>query len=142
MSFSSDTPFVRALARAHQQASTPLPGPAFCQLTEQLLQLLFPERAESPLLRPDAVAATLSHLQTDLAALLAPMPLPEPAAAVAAAFVARLPAVREALLRDAAAIVAADPAAQGVEEVISAYPGFYATALHRLATLSAPSVTP
>lgn len=133
MAFSSDTPFVRALARAHQQAATPLPGHAFCQLTEQLLQLLFPERTELPLLRPDAVAATLSHLQTNLAALLAPMPLPEPAAAVAAAFVARLPAVREALLRDAAAIAAADPAAQGVEEVISAYPGFYATALHRLA---------
>ncbi|RYU76056.1 serine O-acetyltransferase, partial [Hymenobacter persicinus] len=40
---------------------------------------------------------------------------------------------REALLEDATAILAADPAAQGLAEVISTYPGFYAIALHRLA---------
>jgi serine O-acetyltransferase len=52
---------------------------------------------------------------------------------VGATCLERLPLLREALLRDAAAIVAADPAAQGLTEVISTYPGFYATALHRLA---------
>ena len=133
MSFSSDTPFVRALARAHHQAAAPLPAPAFCQLAEQLLELLFPERANQPLLRPDAVAATLSQLQTDLAALLTRVVMPDLPAAVAAAFMARLPAVREQLLRDAAAILAADPAAHGTDEVIATYPGFYATAMHRLA---------
>jgi serine O-acetyltransferase len=133
MAFSSDTPFVRALARAHQQVAAPLPGTAFCQLTDHILQLLFPERAEHPLVRPDAIAATLSHLQTDLAALLTHVPLNEAPAFVAAAFMARLPSLRALLLRDAAAIVAADPAAQGTEEVISTYPGFYAIALHRLA---------
>jgi len=133
MSFTSDSPFVRALARAHQQVAAPLPGAAFCQLTEQLLQLLFPERGGQPLRRPDAVAATLTQLQTDLAALLTHVSLPEPPAAVAAALMARLPTLRDSLLRDAAAIVAADPAAEGIEEVISTYPGFYAIALHRMA---------
>jgi serine O-acetyltransferase len=133
MSFSADTPFVRALVQAHQQAATPLPGPAFCQLAEQILELLFPERALKPIVRPDAIAATLSQLQTDLAALLTRVPMPAAPAAVAAEFMSRLPSLRETLLYDAAAILAADPAAQGTKEVIATYPGFYATAMHRLA---------
>lgn len=133
MAFSSDTPFVRALARAHQQVAAPLPGSAFCHLADHILQLLFPERTDTPLQRADAVAATLSQLQTDLAALLSRVPLDDTPALVAASFMGRLPSLRALLLRDAAAIVAADPAAQGIEEVISTYPGFYAIALHRLA---------
>jgi serine O-acetyltransferase len=133
MSFSSDSPFVRTLARAHQQTAAALPGAAFCQFTDQLLQVLFPERASQPLRHPDAVAATLTQLQHDLAALLSHVPLPDPPAAVAAACMARLPALRDLLLRDAAAILAADPAAQGLDEVITTYPGFYAIALHRMA---------
>ncbi|WP_022824014.1 serine O-acetyltransferase [Hymenobacter norwichensis] len=133
MSFSADTPFVRALVRAHQQAATPLPGLAFCQLAEQILELLFPERAPKPIVRPDAIAATLSQLQTDLASLLMRVSMPAAPAAVAAEFIGRLPSLREMLLYDAAAILAADPAAQGTEEVIATYPGFYATAMHRLA---------
>ncbi|MBC6697774.1 serine O-acetyltransferase [Hymenobacter sp. BT190] len=133
MSFSSDSPFVRTLARAHQQAAAALPAGAFCLLTDQLLQVLFPERASQPLRHPDAVAATLTQHQHDLAALLAHVALPEPPAAIAAACMARLPALRDLLLRDAAAILAADPAAQGLDEVITTYPGFYAIALHRMA---------
>lgn len=135
MSFSSDSPFVRTLARAHQQAAAPLPAAAFCQFAEQLLQVLFPERASQPLRHPDAVAATLTQLQHDLAALLTHVALPDDdtPAAVAAACLARLPALRDLLLQDAAAIVAADPAAQGLDEVITTYPGFYAIALHRMA---------
>lgn len=49
------------------------------------------------------------------------------------AFVRSLPALREALLTDAHFLVASDPAATSVEEVILAYPGFYAVACYRLA---------
>lgn len=49
------------------------------------------------------------------------------------AFVASLPALREALLADAHFLVASDPAATSVDEVILAYPGFYAVACYRLA---------
>ncbi len=48
-------------------------------------------------------------------------------------FVAALPALREALLADAHFLVASDPAATSVDEVILAYPGFYAIACYRLA---------
>lgn len=47
--------------------------------------------------------------------------------------VAALPDIRAALLVDAVATAAGDPAASGVDEVILAYPGFFATAVYRLA---------
>src|SRR5690606_39738498 len=44
-----------------------------------------------------------------------------------------LPALYSLLLKDAEALLQSDPAAQSLEEVMAAYPGFYATAVHRLA---------
>ncbi len=43
-----------------------------------------------------------------------------------------LPFIYDALLKDADAVLAFDPAAQSIEEVLVAYPGFYATAIYRL----------
>lgn len=43
-----------------------------------------------------------------------------------------LPEIYSRLLQDAEAIVAFDPAARSVEEVLMAYPGFFATAVYRL----------
>ncbi|MGI4875094.1 MAG: serine O-acetyltransferase [Janthinobacterium lividum] len=126
--------FANDLAQAHAAVSAPLPGAAFCALAEQVLAVLFPERAARPLGSPDAVAATLYQLQADVAGLLALVPeLPATPAALAVALFAELPALRNALLQDAAAMLAADPAAQDLAEIISSYPGFYATAMHRLA---------
>jgi serine O-acetyltransferase len=45
----------------------------------------------------------------------------------------RLPAIHDALMLDANATCEADPAASSVDEVILAYPGFYALACHRFA---------
>lgn len=133
MSAAPDDDFIHTLTQAHQQAADPLPGPAFCQLAEQLLVLLFPERAERPLRNADAVAATLRQFEDDLTTLLRMVPLPRSAPALAADCVESLPVLRQLLLQDAAAIVAADPAAQGLTEVIATYPGFYAIAMHRFA---------
>ncbi|TGE15572.1 serine O-acetyltransferase [Hymenobacter elongatus] len=125
--------FVQSLAVAHQQATAPLPGPAFCALADALLQVLFPERADRHLSSPAAVAAALKQLQATLAELLRAVLEVSAAEQIAATCMAGLPLLRDLLLRDAAAIVAADPAAQGSAEVISTYPGFYAIALHRFA---------
>ncbi|MGN6492252.1 MAG: serine O-acetyltransferase EpsC [Agriterribacter sp.] len=54
------------------------------------------------------------------------------AQAVADDFFAAIPAIYETLLKDAEAILQYDPAAESVEEVIVAYPGFYAIAVYRL----------
>ncbi|HRG97342.1 MAG TPA: serine O-acetyltransferase [Polyangiaceae bacterium] len=45
----------------------------------------------------------------------------------------RLPALRAALLEDMQAALEGDPAAHGLDEVILAYPGFLAVAVHRVA---------
>ncbi|NEL27458.1 MAG: serine acetyltransferase, partial [Xanthomonas perforans] len=126
--------FAEQLAHAHAAVPTALPGPAFCALAEHVLAVLFPERASQRLPTADVVAATLHQLQAELTTLLALVPaLPAPPAEVAQALFGQLPDLHEALLQDAAATLAADPAAQGLFEVISSYPGFYATALYRLA---------
>jgi serine O-acetyltransferase len=126
--------FAAQLAQAHAAVPNALPGPAFCAHAEQVLALLFPERATRPLASTDAIAATLYQLQAELAELLALVPdLPAAPAELAETLFSQLPLLREALLRDAAATLAADPAAQGLAEVISSYPGFYATAMYRLA---------
>ncbi|MCB2379703.1 serine acetyltransferase [Hymenobacter sp. BT635] len=125
--------FIQSLADAHRQATAPLPGQAFCTLADQLLQVLFPERAARPLNSSDAIEAVLYHWQTELAELLRAVLDGKEAERIAATCMAGLPQLRDKLLRDAAAIVAADPAAQGAAEVISTYPGFYAIALHRFA---------
>jgi serine O-acetyltransferase len=44
-----------------------------------------------------------------------------------------IPGIYKSLLLDAEAIVKFDPAAQSIEEVLVAYPGFYATAIYRIA---------
>lgn len=49
------------------------------------------------------------------------------------AFFAALPGIYEQLLKDAEAILAFDPAAVSLEEVLATYPGFYATAIYRFA---------
>ena len=48
-------------------------------------------------------------------------------------FFDELPSLHELLLKDAAAITAYDPAAESFEEVIVAYPGFFAIAVYRFA---------
>ncbi len=57
------------------------------------------------------------------------------ALAVARAVVTELPEIQAMLLEDADSTFQGDPAAQGREEVIFTYPGFYATMVYRLAHL-------
>ncbi len=54
-------------------------------------------------------------------------------AGTAASFMDELPAIHDALVMDAQATFDADPAATSLDEVILAYPGFYALACHRFA---------
>src|SRR5882757_2472954 len=55
------------------------------------------------------------------------------AQSVADNFFDAFPSIYDKLLNDAAAISKYDPAAQSMEEVLITYPGFYATAVYRIA---------
>ncbi|GAB2936119.1 hypothetical protein GCM10027047_35900 [Rhodococcus aerolatus] len=104
------------------------------RLIHAALALLFPHFTREPGCRSgevEADAATLAAL-LDEALALPGVDGPLRRAAAANLFAA-LPAIRAALLLDAQATADGDPAASGVDEVVLAYPGFFATAVHRLA---------
>ncbi|RYY90824.1 MAG: serine acetyltransferase [Chitinophagaceae bacterium] len=95
------------------------------QFVEDLFAFLFGYEQESA---RAALEAGYDELHRDLEALL-PLQRQEEASH----FFRELPALYDALLEDAAAILNSDPAARSIEEVLSTYPGFYATYVHRIA---------
>lgn len=127
--------FLDQLARERQEYALP---PRLHELAERLihraLELLFPHFAAEVGGRAGDIAEEVAALQ---ALLIEALCLPgadcrEPRAVVAG-FLAELPELRAALLLDAEAIYDGDPAADSVDEVILAYPGFFATAVYRIA---------
>ncbi|MBA3919810.1 MAG: serine acetyltransferase [Gemmatimonas sp.] len=120
---------LRAQRRAEDR-SYPLRSQAEAVVT-RLLGLLFPPFAKQPCGGPAAVDAEAADLVALLRAALEPL-VPN-ADDVVATLTSRLPAVQTALKLDAETIASGDPAAGSVEEVIAAYPGFLAMAVHRVA---------
>lgn len=112
---------------------------------DALLGVLFPQLSDDALATPDELAARLVLVRRDLRRLVEPLTegstltegrtLNEGGTAdrVVAAFSAALPRVHAALLEDGEAILAGDPAAESIDEVVAAYPGFLAIAIHRIA---------
>lgn len=124
--------FVDVLAAERVAQAVPRPVRAMAeQFASQVLALLFPqfgrnERRAASSLREDA-----EQIPALLQAAIGPLMVDAPR--VTAAFMERLPRVHAALLADAQAILDADPAAESLDEVVLAYPGFLATAVHRFA---------
>jgi len=101
------------------------------EILDRSLALLFPHFACERSVTAGAVLEETARLEGWVRCFLAGLGRDD--AAVARAFVEGLPAIRKALTLDAEATCAADPAAADVDEVILAYPGFYALACYRLA---------
>jgi serine O-acetyltransferase len=105
------------------------------RFADELLAVLFPHFCRERFASAGALEARLVRLEDDLARLIAPL-LPDGAAQagpVASGFFGAVPDIHERLLRDAEAIEQGDPAAESLDEVVLAYPGFLAIAIHRLA---------
>ena len=127
--------FLAQLAHEREQYALP---PKLRNIGEQVihkaLELLFPHFAAEVGGRAGDVADELEALRLLLTDALT---LPEAHCAdprdVVARFMRNLPRIRAELLLDAQAICDGDPAAHSTDEVILAYPGFYATAVYRLA---------
>jgi serine O-acetyltransferase len=128
--------FVARLAAARTAYTLParLRGRAE-HVTRMLLATLFPPLApDAPGCELGDVAAELAAAREALGGLIGSVAHDRTdGPATADAVLAALPAVYEALLEDARATFEADPAAASIDEVIAAYPGFYAIACHRLA---------
>ena len=100
---------------------------------DALLGILFPQLSDDALATPDDLAARLVLMRRDLHRLVEPLTDAATANRVIVAFAESLPRVHSALLEDGEAILAGDPAAESLDEVVAAYPGFLAIAIHRLA---------
>lgn len=106
------------------------------RMAEGVLALLFPHlAAEAPHCALVDVAAELGWVRAELRLVLEAVAAPtgRTAEALERAVTAALPGIHERLLEDARATYEGDPAATSVDEVIAAYPGFYAVACHRVA---------
>jgi serine O-acetyltransferase len=100
---------------------------------DALLGILFPQLSDDALAAPDDLAARLVLVRRDLRRLVEPLTDAATADRVIVSFAEALPRVHSALLEDGEAILAGDPAAESLDEVVAAYPGFLAIAIHRLA---------
>ncbi|MFW5973638.1 MAG: serine O-acetyltransferase EpsC [Bacteroidota bacterium] len=97
-----------------------------------VLALLFPHFTASRPSGQQSVSEEIDHLLGCLLRGLRPL-VPERAEAVAAETLAVLPELTAMLGDDAQALYAGDPAAESQDEVILAYPGFFAVAVYRVA---------
>ena len=105
------------------------------RFADDLLGLLFPHFADDFPGSADHVHQALQQILRGLGGALTPLApgLSRPVAEIVEAFAGALPDVYQKLLLDADAIYGGDPAAESVDEVIAAYPGFQAIAVYRLA---------
>jgi len=129
--------FLATLVRARAEYALP---PQLRSLAERLarevMALLFPHYGgDAPGCALDDVKMDLARVRQTLRRAVGPLDRQsaEADADLVEAFVRELPRMREALLDDAAALLEGDPAARTLDEVIAAYPGFHAIALHRVA---------
>jgi serine O-acetyltransferase len=111
-------------------------------ITKDLLHLLFPGFYEGDYLEGKelgpAITELLGVVEKTLTrevskSLTGKVPSGESAEGKVRSFLARLPAVRAILKTDVEAVLAGDPAARNVEEILLAYPGIEAIAVQRMA---------
>jgi len=106
------------------------------QFVFDLIELLYPQFiGEFVYFKPDEIDGQLALLKRDLKKILQPMEpqISKPLDAVCDNFFAELPNIYEKLWLDAQAISEGDPASESIDEVISAYPGFFAIYTYRIA---------
>ncbi|WP_309671898.1 serine O-acetyltransferase [Gemmatimonas sp.] len=124
--------FLEELRAERRACDAPRPLRALAEeFAGRVLALLFPQFAHPSRLGVAGVDEEAAHIEALLRAAITP--IVSDVEQVVATFLNRLPDVRASLQLDAEAILSGDPAAESLEEVIVAYPGFLATAVHRVA---------
>lgn len=125
--------FIHTLLQREYKAPVIYDRTLAASFIDSLYHFLFtPGRHEAD--SEEKVVAGLSNLRNTCLSLLFDIAGSEVKAEdLATAFFQALPDIYDLLLKDARAIAAFDPAAVSLEEVLSTYPGFYATAVYRFA---------
>ncbi len=132
----SKTVFINTIFRQQQQSTSTFPDKVLAaEFVEGIFSFLFippNQKKGSEFELSKEYDSLKSHLSTLIYEVVGEG---EETQEITNNFFEQLPQVYEALLQDAEAILQFDPAAESIEEVLVAYPGFYATAVYRLSNL-------
>ena len=104
---------------------------------DNLLRILFPHFSESVSYTPEEIESQFILLKRDLTSIITGLNsfTKEEIQKLTDNFFAEIPGINEALWLDAEAINNGDPAAENIDEVILAYPGFLAITIYRITNL-------
>ncbi len=102
---------------------------------DEFLQILFPHFGKKVFYSPEDIEIELLSLRKKLIHILKPLKktIKGTAEETAEIFCAKSAEIHDSLILDAKAILDGDPAAENIDEVIVAYPGFFAIAVYRIA---------
>lgn len=134
----TDKSFLEELFKRRQTYNRHWPGRSEAHgFIKQTFELLFPHFSEREYSSADQLANAFNKLEGVLDRILKPIAesLTKPTTDITNGFLIQIPDLYQTLYDDAAAIFDGDPAAHSVDEVILAYPGFYAIAVYRIAHL-------
>lgn len=126
--------FISQLCRDHQAAGSLFPGKqATADWANDLYDILF-HWSSDVMPGKELIQERLLQSERSLRRLLTQIGFSEEKALLQTkAFFDLLPGLYDMLLEDADAILRFDPAAQSRQEILLAYPGFFATAIYRIA---------
>ena len=116
------------------------------EFVDELIEFLFPHFSNKKYYTTDDILAKIKLLEGRLVALLNIVfdSLEQTLISIAKKYFLNIPEIHHLLWADAAEIFDGDPAAESIDEVILAYPGFIAIAIYRLShplyTLKVPLI--
>ena len=127
--------FYKFIYQQQKETETVPPNEEIATWVNDLICLLFPERADVNLSSPEEVELRFSDMRSELAELLDATSgcVANGNSQKANSFFANLPELYRILNTDIEALLAGDPAARTRFEIIRAYPGFYAISFYRVA---------
>jgi serine O-acetyltransferase len=131
------TPFAEDVFRVRKEHAAVFPSrQRIHRFVDDLVDLLFPHLSgETEYFSAGEIDGALAVLMRDLKTVLQPQAgsVPRGVDAITDDFAAELPDIYRRVWLDAEAIHEGDPASESIDEVISAYPGFFAIYVHRVA---------
>ena len=124
--------FIQNLYNQHQQATTAFPDKELAQeFIDGFFEFLFIPQKQKKMSQYE-LAKEFESYKSHLSALVYDVIGDgEKTQALTDLFFDQVPVIYDSLLNDAGVILECDPAAKSIEEVLMAYPGFYATAVYR-----------
>ncbi|UAY52981.1 serine O-acetyltransferase EpsC [Ferruginibacter albus] len=124
--------FIKELLANHKKAMTAFPDNVLAkEFIDKFFDFLFiphPQRKQAEFEMEREFESLKSYLSTLIYDVVADG---DKTQAIANEFFNEVPKIYKMLLEDAQAVLNFDPAAKSIEEVLVAYPGFYATAVYR-----------